>query len=550
MQISKAEKPSGCYVGYRRKPFRDGASSKSGAPVLSVTECRRGDIYADRRFGRYEILDEIGRGAMGVVFRARDPKINRLVAIKSIRLTHYPPDAQGEFRQRFLREAEAAGRLSHPGIVTIFDVGEELDTRDPYLVMEYVRGKSLDAILAEQGRIEPKVALQWVIELAEALDCAHGQNVIHRDLKPANILLSEEGHPKIADFGVAKLNFENLTLHGQVLGTPAFMSPEQLNGDPVDGRSDLFSLGVILYMLLTGHRPFQGNSPMTVSFKVVNQEPIPAAVLNLDLPAGLDRVLSRAMAKDRMQRYGRGAEMARDLGDILAAPERRGNPEPAKATSATRETPASMPDKNGASAADHSAFGGTLESLTSLKTRERKLWAALAVLVFVGALLLALEWRSPLLSSDERPPSPSPVNVAPAVATGSATSSPGLSHPLPQIQAPITSSPPLGSAVVSVLVDSPFPQASVALWVDDHALLQRKLQPPQKKKFGLFRRGYSSDPQKLKLTAGAHAIRVRVQSHNPDYDESHTVSGDFPNGSERVLRVAFGRHNQMTVSLR
>lgn len=507
-------------------------------------------MYGDRRFGRYEILDEIGRGAMGVVFLARDPKINRLVAIKSIRLTHYPPDAQEEFRQRFLREAEAAGRLSHPGIVTIFDVGEELDSRDPYLVMEYVRGKSLDAILAEQGRVEPKVALQWVIELAEALDCAHGQGVIHRDLKPGNILLSEDGHPKIADFGVAKLNFENLTLHGQVLGTPAFMSPEQLNGDPVDGRSDLFSLGVILYMLFTGHRPFQGNSPMTVSFKVVNREPVPAAVLNLDLPAGLDGVLSRAMAKDRMQRYGRGTEMARELEDILAAPERRSNPEPAKATSATGEAPASIPDAHGASAADHSAFGGTLGRLTSLKTRERKLWAALAVLVFVGALLLALEWRSPLLSSDERPPRPSPANVAPAVTPGTATSSPVSSLRLPQIQAPIKSAPRLRSAVVSVLVDSPFQQASVALWVDDHALLQRTLHPPQKKKFGLFRRGYSPDSQKLQLTAGAHAIRVRVQSHNPDHDESQTVSGDFPTGSERMLLVAFDKHNQMTVSLR
>jgi serine/threonine-protein kinase len=503
---------------------------------------------------------------MGVVFRARDPKINRLVAIKSIRLTHYPPDAQEEFRQRFLREAEAAGRLSHPGIVTIFDVGEELETRDPYLVMEYVRGKSLDAVLGEKGRVEPKVALQWVIELAEALDCAHGQNVIHRDLKPANILLSEDGHPKIADFGVAKLNFENLTLHGQVLGTPAFMSPEQLNGYPVDGRSDLFSLGVILYMLLTGHRPFQGNSPMTVSFKVVNQEPVPAAVLNLDLPAGLDRVLSRAMAKDRLRRYGRGAEMALDLKEILAAPEQRSNPEQAKATPAPDETTSSTPDTNGASAAQLSTFGRTLGSLVSLETRERKLWAVLAGLVFVGALLLALERRSPSLSSDERPPSPSPVSVAPAVVAGAATASSGSSVPLRQIPAPITSSgspvplrqvsspitsaAPMPAAVVSVLVESPFQQASVALWVDDHVLFQRKLQPSQKKRFGLFRRGSSPDSQTLKLTAGAHAIRIRVQSHNPDYDESHTVAGDFPTGSERVLRVAFGRHNQMTVTLR
>jgi eukaryotic-like serine/threonine-protein kinase len=280
------------------------------------------DNFSNRRFGRYEILDELGRGAMGVVYRARDPKINRTVAIKSISLAHQPREALCEFRERFLREAEAAGRLSHPGIVTIFDMGEEPDTHDPYLVMEYIRGQSLDRFLQEKGKLAPDVAVGLAVELAEALDCAHGQDVIHRDLKPANILLTEDGHAKIADFGVAKLNLDNnLTLHGQILGTPSFMSPEQLNGEPVDGRSDLFSLGVILYMLLTGHRPFQGNSPITISLKVVNHEPVPAAAFDLDLPRGLDHVLSRALAKDPAQRYQRGMEMSLDLQNILAGHE-------------------------------------------------------------------------------------------------------------------------------------------------------------------------------------------------------------------------------------
>ncbi len=245
------------------------------------------DDRRSERFGRYEILAELGRGAMGVVYKARDPKINRVVAVKTVSLAGQSPEEEREYRERFFREAEAAGRLSHPGIVTIFDVGEEPETRAPYIVMEFVGGQSLDKLLSRNDHKLPlETALQLTLELAEALDCAHGQGVVHRDLKPANILLTEDGHAKIADFGVAKLNLANHTLAGRALGTPAYMSPEQLNGEAVDGRSDLFSLGVVLYTVLTGYRPFQGNSAITVSFKVVNRDPLPATVLDTDVAAG------------------------------------------------------------------------------------------------------------------------------------------------------------------------------------------------------------------------------------------------------------------------
>src|SRR5271166_758791 len=171
--------------------------------------------HRSERFGRYEILGELGRGAMGVVYKARDPQINRVVAVKTISLVGQPPEEELEYRERFFREAEAAGRLSHPGIVTIFDVGEEPDTHAPYIVMEYVGGQSLDRmLLREDLKLPVDRALQLALELAEALDCAHGQGVVHRDLKPANILMTEDGHAKIADFGIAKLNLSNLTLAG------------------------------------------------------------------------------------------------------------------------------------------------------------------------------------------------------------------------------------------------------------------------------------------------------------------------------------------------
>jgi len=281
------------------------------------------DDHTSRRFGRYEILSELGRGAMGVVYKARDPKINRIVALKTISMAGQSAEEERDYRERFFREAEAAGRLSHPGIVTIFDVGEEAETRSPYIVMEFVGGESLDKLLAKSDRkLAVPAALQLVLELADALDCAHRLGVVHRDLKPENILMTEDGHAKIADFGVAKLNLANHTLAGRALGTPAYMSPEQLNGETVDGRSDLFSVGVILYTVLTGHRPFQGNSAITVSFKVVNRDPIPATLLDTELPEGLDHIIERAMAKDPRDRYQRGAEMVLDIQNMMAVQER------------------------------------------------------------------------------------------------------------------------------------------------------------------------------------------------------------------------------------
>src|SRR5258708_22612200 len=180
--------------------------------------------------------------------------------------------------------------------------------------MEFVGGESLDRLLLRNNHKLPvESALQLTLELAEALDCAHAQGVVHRDLKPANILLTEDGHAKIADFGVAKLNLANQTQAGRLFGTPAYMSPEQLHGEAVDGRSDLFSLGVVLYTVLTGYKPFQGNSAVTVSYKVVNRDPIPATLLDTELPPGLDYIIARAMAKDPRDRYQRGMEMVLDI---------------------------------------------------------------------------------------------------------------------------------------------------------------------------------------------------------------------------------------------
>lgn len=264
--------------------------------------------------GRYEIVAAVGRGAMGAVYKARDPKIDRFVAIKTILLHQSGIHDQREFRDRFFIEAKAAGRLIHPGIVTVFDVGEEPVTSDPYIVMEYVEGQTLrELLLRQNGKLPLESALRIIQELAEALDYAHAQGVVHRDIKPANILVTKEGQAKIGDFGIAQLDLTHMTLPGRVLGTPAYMSPEQLEGEQVDGRSDLFSLGAILYSLLTGFSPFQGNSATTVCFKVANRDPVQPTALAPELPTELDAVISRALAKDPDQRYQRGMDFARDI---------------------------------------------------------------------------------------------------------------------------------------------------------------------------------------------------------------------------------------------
>src|SRR5450631_2175408 len=280
-------------------------------------------FFTPKNLGRYQIEAEIGRGAMGVVYRARDPKIDRLVAIKTISLAGQEPQAEQAYRERFVQEARAAGRLSHPGIVAIFDAGEDPETHEPYLVMEYVAGDPLSRILSGGDHKLPLAdSLQFANEIAEALDYAHSHGVIHRDIKPANILITEDGRAKIADFGVARLN-QSLTTHsGQIFGSPAYMAPEQLSGGEADARSDLFSLGVMLYSMITGFRPFQGNSAETVCFKVMNIEPVPVTSFQHDVPPELDAIVARAIAKDPADRFQSGAEMAQHIQSFRGNTER------------------------------------------------------------------------------------------------------------------------------------------------------------------------------------------------------------------------------------
>lgn len=268
-----------------------------------------------KKLGRYQILSELGRGAMGVVYKAYDPVIERDVAAKAIQLAfQVNPEEKHVYLNRFYREAKAAGKLNHPNIVTIYDVDEDKETGTPFIVMEFLEGTTLQEIVND-GILLPVADVKAIImQIADALNYAHKQGVVHRDVKSANIILVEGMKCKIMDFGIARMSTSDLTKSGQFIGTPNYMSPEQIDGKAmVDGRSDLFALGVIFYLLLTGERPFSGDSFTSISYKIVHVEPIPPRVINPGVPEAYNKILARLMAKDPAQRYSHGADLIEDL---------------------------------------------------------------------------------------------------------------------------------------------------------------------------------------------------------------------------------------------
>lgn len=256
---------------------------------------------------------------MGTVYRAKDPAMDRVVALKTILSVALAGERESEFRERFFREARAAGALAHPGIVSVFDVGEHEGM--PFLVMEFIDGKTLVEAIKKNERPTLSRVCELGQKIAEALGYAHQRGVVHRDIKPANIMLtSREKHgivrPKITDFGVAKMAAAHTTATGQMVGTPAFMPPEQFTGAPIDGRADIFSLGVVLYWMATGEQPFPGESLTSVSYKVVHTDPPPPRKLNPSISSKLESIILKCLEKSPDDRYQTGEELARELGDM------------------------------------------------------------------------------------------------------------------------------------------------------------------------------------------------------------------------------------------
>jgi len=262
--------------------------------------------------GRYTDIQELGRGAMGRVYKSRDIKLERTVVLKTIRLDlDVSTERYLEIKKRFLREARAAGKLNHPNIVIIYDVEEEDDVF--FISMEYIEGRNLSQILQVEKMIEPRRATNIISQCCQALEVAHENGIIHRDIKPSNIMVLNKDLIKIVDFGVAKLETSTITHIGTSVGTPSYMSPEQIEGKDTDGRSDLFSLGVVFYEMLTGVKPFKGDSITTVIAKILKDSPPPPTELKYHLPAKIDEIILKMLAKKSNERYSHAKEVIADL---------------------------------------------------------------------------------------------------------------------------------------------------------------------------------------------------------------------------------------------
>jgi predicted Ser/Thr protein kinase/tetratricopeptide (TPR) repeat protein len=389
------------------------------------------------KLGRYEVVRELGKGAMGIVYLAKDPLIGRLVALKTIRpAAHADDDETKEFQQRFLREAQAAGILNHPAIVTVHDIGQDDTTGVSFIAMEYVEGQNLKEVLQQGRPLNFEQIGDIVAQVAEGLDFAHAKGIVHRDVKPANIILIEGMRAKITDFGIAKIasGVSNLTTTGQFLGTPNYMAPEQIKGAPVDGRSDIFSLGICLYECLTRRKPFGGDSLTSISYKIVHEPFPPLQEINPQIPTGFEEVVAKCLAKEPAKRYQR----ARDLAIALRAVNRGERPpvEVAEETIITRghekiptveipfpddveETPAPLTTNPNPTAAPAAAVAArasaaaspraqlrrTLTNVRALPLWRRQLHPALflGIVAFcflaLGGVAIALKARAP------RPPS-------------------------------------------------------------------------------------------------------------------------------------------------
>jgi serine/threonine-protein kinase len=499
-----------------------------------------------KKIGRYDVVEELGRGAMGVVYKASDPTIGRLVAIKVLSLEASAGAGVPGAREIFMREARAAGRLSHPGIVTIHDALEDPESRSNYIVMEFIPGRTLESILLAGPALETDRALDIIRQIAEALDYAHHNQIIHRDLKPANILLTDDGRVKITDFGIAKIVArEGAARTVAIMGTPAYMSPEQVTGGEIDARSDLFSMGILLYLMLVGQRPFAGDT-VAVMFKIVYEDPVLPSRLNRQLQAGHDYLVMRCLAKDRTKRYTSAREFLDDFEDV-----RQG-----RAPRSEARIPFSELRVGERTMVAQRPFVTPEESKRAESRKLRHVFTgAIAGVSLVAVLGLGVWWfrqrgkvAAPPAPAEATAIGPSP---PPAPAKGEAT----LDQPPPPAAttAVARTTKPTGTQPSATKpVASQTRVARVVQLVWEHDLKEARLSlrsgtqviyegsSKGRKKGGLLRgKGYATTASRpITIPAGARQLSIRVRAPDGSLDLSDQVSALAPAHPSAALHVA------------
>ena len=482
-----------------------------------------------QRLGRYQLLSDLGRGSMGRLYVALDPNIDRRVAIKVFAPAgHYDPEQKADLRKRFLRESRAAGSLKHTGIVAVYDAETDAASGETYIVMELVEGPSLAEVLRQRGPLPCAEAVEMIAQVADALSYAHEKELIHRDVKPGNVLIDADGRAKVTDFGIAKLAAASQTRAGSVLGSPFYMSPEQIAGDTVDSRSDLFSLGTCLYQLLTGERPFRGDSVASIGYKIVHVDPRPANSPHGSLPDSLKEALQRALAKNPDERFATGSEMAAAL---------------RAAVGEASSTPVATAGEVGG---EEPAAEG-MAALSPPQTERRRLWTPFLLGVLMAlAVVAAVSWwtllrddvPSKLGAEGQLSDAPLPLRAAdlgPADAADT-MADPTVRQPEP---APgtvaVDDAASTDMATLLVVYKNRLRRATLSISIDGEEVVSEQMETGKNP----LRRAWGRNiVVAVPVTEGEHTVEISVTGSEGKVHASDQIGGVFERGESRELRAS------------
>ncbi len=474
------------------------------------------------QIGRYQIVSEIGRGAMGRVFLALDPVIERQVALKVMApQNEFESKEWAEARERFLLEARAAGRIKHPGVVTIFDADRDRETDTAYIAMEFIEGQSLSELLKTCSPLPPAQALPLIEQVALALHAAHEGDLVHRDVKPANILIDKKGVAKLTDFGITKFRAHDLTAAGKVLGSPSYMSPEQVRGEEIDGRADLFALGVVLYECLTGALPFEGESLATVTYNILEVDPLSSDEIRISLGSELVEIIRRSIQKNPAKRFQSGYEFAQ----------------------AIRATHANSPSPTGPQGTQMLAAGsvGQARSTTgqqrahvapaSNASSKRLAW--LLGLVVVVTLAVGIpRYRTQTPGSNQAPEATFNSTVGEVPVPG--TQSPTAGGVATADTDSVSQSAEVANSSLTIRYKNRLKAGRISIWVDGERVWSRALSLR-----GGFLKRTSGDAivGTIPMMAGKHTIEVRITGAERKVDVGKKIEAIFRENTPRTLQI-------------